>query len=848
MRHFRAILLVLLFGPACLPGCKGQQAEEKKPKGEPVAQAEQDKRPAPQTEKGKRPSAPKAGAEEKAAAPKPAEGGQAAAPKAAPPPAVAVSVSLKQPTGWSDWRGPEQTGVSRERDLPERFSLNPKDEDSNLIWRVPVGGRSTPIIQNGRIYIINKTGEGLHEQERVMCFDEKDGKVLWEQKFNVWHTDIVSVRLGWTTPVGDPETGNVYAHGTQGLLLCFDRDGKILWQHSLTEEYGRISGYGGRVTSPIVDGDLLLIGMLNASWGYQGMGRNRFVALDKKTGKVVWWASTGFAPKDTYYSTPVVANIGGQRLMVSGGGDGGVHAFKVRTGEKVWSYIFGTAAVNCSPVVDGDLVYIGHGEENEGINEQGRVICLDGSKVDEKGQPKLVWKVDGIKAKFASPVIHEGRLYICDDIGKLFCLDAKTGNTIWDIQYGKNTKGSPVWADGKIYIAEVNSKFHILKPGPDSCEVLYTQFFRKPAGGSDIEINGSPAVANGHVYFMTSNEMLCIGKKNHTARPDPIPAKPAETPVSQNDKPAHLQIFPADVVLHPGETIDLSVRSFNNHGQLLGEAKADWSLAPMRSPEGAPPPAKGSTPPPTPPVLKGALSEKNGSATKLTADKAPPVQFGEVIAKMADLPEAPCRVRIVAPLPYTMNLEPVPVGRTPAGWVNCQGKFAVQELEGKKVLKKLNLNASPLVARANAYIGLPDLKDYTIEADVMGTKVDEDLPDMGIVCQRYTLMLAGNQQKLRLVSWDALPRVDNSIAFPWKPKTWYRLKFTAEVKDGKGTIRGKAWPRDQQEPKDWTVEFVDPIPNTEGSPAIFGLSTGILEGRPGSEIFYDNVKITPNGK
>jgi len=138
------------------------------------------------------------------------------------------------------------------------------------------------------------------------------------------------------------------------------------------------------------------------------MGRTRFVAFDKKTGKVVWWASTGFAPKDTYYSTPVVANIGGQRLLISGGGDGGVHAFKVRTGERVWSYIFGTSAVNCSPVVDGNLVYVGHGEENEGINQQGRVICVDGSQVDAKKEPKLVWKVDGLKAKFASPVIHEG--------------------------------------------------------------------------------------------------------------------------------------------------------------------------------------------------------------------------------------------------------------------------------------------------------------------------------------------------------------------------------------------------------------------------------------------------------
>ncbi len=216
---------------------------------------------------------------------------------------------------WNHWRGPTQNGVSTDKNLPEKWSPNPETPDNNLIWKTPFGGRTTPIVQNDRVYIINKVGKGISEQERVMCFSMKDGKLLWEHKFNVFHTDIVSVRLGWTNMAGDPETGNVYAHGTQGLLFCFDKDGKVLWSKSLTEEYGRITGYGGRVTSPIVDGDLLIIGMINASWGDQGMGRNRFVAFNKKTGVIQWWSSTGAPVKDTYYSYPVVANINGQGMV-----------------------------------------------------------------------------------------------------------------------------------------------------------------------------------------------------------------------------------------------------------------------------------------------------------------------------------------------------------------------------------------------------------------------------------------------------------------------------------------------------------------------------------------------------
>src|ERR1043166_7441366 len=164
---------------------------------------------------------------------------------------------------WLHWRGPEQNGVSREKDLPESWSPDPKAPNNNLIWKAPYGCRSTPLVMNGRVYIINDAGEGIHEQERVMCFDAETGKVLWEHRFNVFHTDIVSSRVGWTNLAGDAETGNIYAHGVQGLFFCFNRDGKVLWSHSLTEEYGRVSGYGGWVTTPIVDGDLVIIGMVN---------------------------------------------------------------------------------------------------------------------------------------------------------------------------------------------------------------------------------------------------------------------------------------------------------------------------------------------------------------------------------------------------------------------------------------------------------------------------------------------------------------------------------------------------------------------------------------------------------
>jgi hypothetical protein len=187
----------------------------------------------------------------------------------------------------------------------------------------------------------------------------------------------------------------------------------------------------------------------------------------------------------------------------------------------------------------------------------------------------------------------------------------------------------------------------------------------------------------------------------------------------------------------------------------------------------------------------------------------------------------------------------VPEGRTPGGWVNTQGKFAMRKVQGKNVLVKLATNPSPLVARANAYIGMPSLTNYTIAADVMGGKANDELPDMGVVACRYTLMLDGNKQQLRLVSWDALPRVDKTIRYEWKADAWYHLRLGVFPAGDKAMVRGKVWEQGQDEPTAWTLELEDPTPNIEGSPALYANATGILNNK-GAEIFFDQVRIQSN--
>jgi hypothetical protein len=444
--------------------------------------------------------------------------------------------------------------------------------------------------------------------------------------------------------------------------------------------------------------------------------------------------------------------------------------------------------------------------------------------------------------------LHESRLYICDNVAKMFCMNAENGEVIWTHKYGRNNaKGSPVWADGKFYIG-VGPTFSILKPSDFKCETVSTARF---AGKGDtvLEINGSPAVSDGRVYFATSDDIYCLGAPEGKAAPAIPPAAsqrsaPADAPV------AHLQVIPADVVLAPGGSASFKVRAYDAKGNFLKVTPATWSLPTTPPPRTAPP----NTPPL--PALQGEVTPEG----KVTAAKNVPAQAGVVAAtvKVGDKEVVgKARIRVAPLLPITQDFEKIAEGRIPGGWVNVAGKFQVVVLkDGNHALKKLANNPNPLLARANAYIGMPSLTDYTIEADLMGAAREEEasngkvihLPDMGIINCRYSLAMDGNKQQLFIRSWEARRRIDKTISFPWKAGEWYHFKLQVVQEGDKAIARGKVWTKGKSEPSNWTLEVEDPMPNREGSPALYAYATGIPpEGNGvGAEIFYDNVKVTPN--
>ena len=717
---------------------------------------------------------------------------------------LCLAFTLVSASDWAEWRGPARDGISNEKNLPVKWSPT----GDNLAWKAPYGGRSAPIVMGNRVYLLNPAGQGETLQERVMCFNADTGKLLWEHRFNIYLSDVPPHRVGWASPVGDPATGNVYALGVGGNLISLNRDGKLLWERSLGEDFGLLTTHGGRTVSPIIDGDLVIVSGVTFMWGTHGRGGHRFMAFDKKTGETMWISSPGARPYDTTYAPPIIANINGTRLLIQGASDGFVHAIKPQTGEPVWRYEISKRGLNTGVVVRGTTAILTHSEENLDSNEMGRMVAVDATAKGDVKPEQVKWTNKGWQGGFSSPVIDGDRLYQIDNGANIAAFDLNTGKQLWLQNLGTIQKASPVLADGKLYVGTENGKFFILKPSATGCQILDEDQLGTEARPEAII--ASPAVSNGRIYVVSDAGLYAIGKKSTSSNSAPSASIAVGSNVSSSPV-THVQVVPTELILKPGDKVNFRARLFDAQGNFIREEPAaTWSLD----------------------QLKGTVT--NGQLT-IAGDAIN--QAGWVKATV-DGVTGTANVRVFPPLPWSETFDSLAVNAAPASWVSMTMKFGVRDLNGNKVLAKLT-EGSSLLSRSRAYIGPSDWSNYTVESDVMATTKRRQQGDAGVIAQRYVLTLYGNSQMLHLEPWQPETARTKTIPYAWKADTWYRLKLQVEnLPDGKTRARGKVWPVGEQEPAAWMIERIDPIPNRQGAPGIFG--NGL------AELYFDNVKVYAN--
>ena len=429
---------------------------------------------------------------------------------------------------WAQWRGPEQTGLSRETNLPESFD---PFTGTHVVWKnEAVSGMSSPVVMNGRLYTWTRVGEekwgqgdqativvGPKTQESLVAVDIATGKTVWEYRVNMSQTDVPFHRLGWGNVVADPKTGRVYGYGVQGHLVCLDgQTGKPIWYRQMLEEFGQISTFGGRTESPMVDEDQLFITGVAFGWGDNAQGQHRCFAFDKAAGQLRWTNNTGGRPVDAPYGTPVIAVVNGVRLVIFCAGDGGVYGMKARSGERVFGYQLSKRGTNSTPLVLGDKLVVSSSQESLDNPQLGRVACLDLSAIDAtKKTIKEVWHVDGIEAGFPSGTSDgKGTLFIMDDSGKVHALELASGKKLWDQKAGTLGKASLVYGDGKLYAADAKN-FVVIQPpeeGKKRAKVISKIELGADAQtlGREYYIFGSPAISDGRIYLQTAGGTLDI--------------------------------------------------------------------------------------------------------------------------------------------------------------------------------------------------------------------------------------------------------------------------------------------------------------------------------------------------
>lgn len=465
-----------------------------------------------------------------------------------------------------------------EKNLPADVDV---ESGKNVLWSADLGTQSygNPVIAGGKVFVGTNNGGARNARDRngnepidkgvVMCFQEADGKFLWQAV----HEKLESGRVNdW------PEQGVCSSPFVEGKrlfyvsnrceLICADIEGRldgkqglddpkrqdptdadILWKLDMMKELG-VFPHNLAVCSPIVVGDLIFILTGN---GHDESHENipapkapSFICVDKNTGKVKWTNNyPGEKVLHGQWSNPCFGVIQGVPQVIFAGGDGWLRAFDPPTGNELWkfdcnpksavyklggkgtrNYIIGT------PVVWEDKVYINTGQDPEHGDGVGHLWCVDPTKakgkpgadlspVGDDFDPKspanrdsgLVWHVGGADDKgelrwrrsLSTAAIKDGLLYICNLPGYICCFDARTGQKHWEHDALTNIWGSCYVADGKVYVCTEEGDLLVFQEGKE----------KKQLGKFDLKAPAlsTPVACNGVLYVMTKNKLYALKNK-----------------------------------------------------------------------------------------------------------------------------------------------------------------------------------------------------------------------------------------------------------------------------------------------------------------------------------------------
>jgi outer membrane protein assembly factor BamB len=404
-----------------------------------------------------------------------------------------LSLSVAQAENWPQWRGPNLNGLSNEKNLPVKWTA-----EENIVWKVQTPGvtGSTPIIWRDRIFLNLAEGDNL----ALWCVDKAKGTVLWKQPLGGGNVKMRKHNMSSPSPVTDGRA--VYVMTGTGILKAFDFAGKELWGRDIQKEYGEFGLLWGYASSPLLHEDSLYVQVLH---GMKTDEPSYVMRLDKKNGKTLWKVdrpTNAIRESPDSYTTPALLRYGKTTEIVITGADC-VTGHDPANGKELWRANGLNPDNNPSyRIVASPIIF------NEVIYAPTRVKPLLALRAGGRGDitsSHVLWStVNG--PDVPTPVTDGKYFYIINDRGIVWCLDAKTGAEVYGQQRIKpgTYSGSPVLADGKIYITNEDGLTTVLAAGP-KFEVLS----ENPLNDYTLS---SPAISDGRIYIRTAGFLYSIGK------------------------------------------------------------------------------------------------------------------------------------------------------------------------------------------------------------------------------------------------------------------------------------------------------------------------------------------------
>jgi outer membrane protein assembly factor BamB len=391
---------------------------------------------------------------------------------------------------WPQFRGPAGDGTAAGAGLPLTWG-----RDKNVRWKAPLPapGNSSPVVSRGRVFL---TGPTADKQRALFCFDRATGQRLWVRTVPFGGPDPThdTNPLGSASPAADGERVLAW-YGSAGLH-CYDYDGNKLWSRDL----GRFEHMWGYGSSPVLYRGAALLTC--------GPGRQQFVtAVDRATGKTLWRRDEpdvpkkGGLPRERQYvgswSTPVVARVGGKDQVVVSMPHR-VVAYDPETGDVLWT---------CAGL--GDLVYTsavvggGYGVAMSGYSGPA-VGFRVGGRGDITARDRLWRHTAGVPQRIGTGVLLGKHLFLVNEPGSAACLEVETGKELWKARLpGGTVWGSPVCADGRLYVTNKQGTTLVFAPDPAKFTLLAENRLGEPS-------NSTPAVSDGQIFLRTFKHLWCV--------------------------------------------------------------------------------------------------------------------------------------------------------------------------------------------------------------------------------------------------------------------------------------------------------------------------------------------------